>query len=416
MATVTKPIALDESFNTTETPSRNIADVLASLGDAISQGAQPVTKKLATNSFKTINGGLVDGLTVQFTPIQDLHGYSKPWAGGAGKNYGQVYDRSRTLTGTTVVSDSSTEEITVNGTAGASETTPKASYLTKFTLPAGSYKARMFASGNLPANCYLRLTLSDASTVYGELNAINTDYSFTLSETTEIIGIFRQQTGAEFNNFKFKFMITLASVDNTTWEPWANICPITGHTQVQSKINNTTNTTSLGDTYYGGDVEQVSGEGEVTFKTITFDGSADESWNIIGGSHRVYIAINDIDTSTPDSEKAPILCNLYETDKYNPNPSHAITGRKDIAQINIFDDSLIVSGTSITDWKTWLSNNPLQVVYKLATPTTLSLTGQNIVADVGVNNVSAPLTGQSIKPDSVIYKDMFTWEDVLKVI
>ena len=77
MATVTKPIALDESFNTTETPSRNIADVLASLGDAISQGAQPVTKKLATNSFKTINGGLVDGMYYDTWDCGDcsLYGY-----------------------------------------------------------------------------------------------------------------------------------------------------------------------------------------------------------------------------------------------------------------------------------------------------------------------------------------------------
>ena len=37
MATVTKPIALDESLNTTESPSRNIADVLADELDAIAQ-------------------------------------------------------------------------------------------------------------------------------------------------------------------------------------------------------------------------------------------------------------------------------------------------------------------------------------------------------------------------------------------
>ncbi len=43
MATVTKPIALDESINTTESPSRNIADVLAQelsgIASAISSGS-----------------------------------------------------------------------------------------------------------------------------------------------------------------------------------------------------------------------------------------------------------------------------------------------------------------------------------------------------------------------------------------
>lgn len=43
MATVTKPITLDESINTTESPSRNIADVLAQelagIASAISSGS-----------------------------------------------------------------------------------------------------------------------------------------------------------------------------------------------------------------------------------------------------------------------------------------------------------------------------------------------------------------------------------------
>lgn len=38
MATITKPMALDESFKTTETTPRNIADVLAEMGEAIAQG------------------------------------------------------------------------------------------------------------------------------------------------------------------------------------------------------------------------------------------------------------------------------------------------------------------------------------------------------------------------------------------
>ena len=38
MSTITKPMALDESFNTTETTPRNIADVLAGIEDALSQG------------------------------------------------------------------------------------------------------------------------------------------------------------------------------------------------------------------------------------------------------------------------------------------------------------------------------------------------------------------------------------------
>lgn len=41
MATVTKPIALDESINTTENPSRNIADVLAEELKGIADAVKP---------------------------------------------------------------------------------------------------------------------------------------------------------------------------------------------------------------------------------------------------------------------------------------------------------------------------------------------------------------------------------------
>lgn len=48
MATVTKPIALDESINTTESPSRNVADVLAQelsgIASAITGGSNKVPK------------------------------------------------------------------------------------------------------------------------------------------------------------------------------------------------------------------------------------------------------------------------------------------------------------------------------------------------------------------------------------
>ena len=62
----------------------------------------------------------------------------------------------------------------------------------------------------------------------------------------------------------------------------------------------------------------------------------------------------------------------------------------------------------------WLASNNLQVVYELATPTALTLTGQSITAEVGENNVSAPLDGQSI--EEVKYKEMFSWADVVAYV
>ena len=149
MATVTKPIALNESFVSTELTPRTVADILAEelpritgrdasqvsydntasglsatdvqnaldeiVGDipTVNDGTltiqqNGVTKasfsantasdvianiktptadeKTATDEFSTVNGGLLSECNVTLAPVQDLHGYDNPWVGGAGKN------------------------------------------------------------------------------------------------------------------------------------------------------------------------------------------------------------------------------------------------------------------------------------------------------------------------------------------
>lgn len=133
MATITKPMALDESFNTTETTPRSQADVLAAIESAIRQGFGQVANAVSydnTDSGLTADNvqdaidevddtvdGLVDdvaeissdiestqtatgnpitltdaapinaeSLVVELEPKQDLHGQSAPYVGGAGKN------------------------------------------------------------------------------------------------------------------------------------------------------------------------------------------------------------------------------------------------------------------------------------------------------------------------------------------
>ena len=133
MSTVTKPMALDETFNTTESTPRNQADVLAGIQQAIREGFGQVAYAVeydntdsgltATNvqdavdevdaaldvveddiesieddieSIKEVTGNPItltdasetyaQGLSVELEPKQDLHGYDFPWVGGAGKN------------------------------------------------------------------------------------------------------------------------------------------------------------------------------------------------------------------------------------------------------------------------------------------------------------------------------------------
>lgn len=55
--------------------------------------------------------------------------------------------------------------------------------------------------------------------------------------------------------------------------------------------------------------------------------------------------------------------------------------------MNFNVDPTTIGGNTVADWKAYLSQNPLQVVYKLATPQTYQLTPQEIKLLLGTNNV-----------------------------
>ena len=149
-------------------------------------------------------------------------------------------------------------------------------------------------------------------------------------------------------------------------------------------------------TIYGGTLDVTTGTLTKTHGFIEFDGSNDEDWGVISGNNRAYIAVSDIDVSTPDSGIADIYANMYEKGAYSGN-GNRITARYNIAQINIFDT---VNVTSISDWRTFLSNNHLTVCYELATPVVYSLTPEQIMLIAGTNNVNCD-TGNT----TVMYKD-----------
>ena len=65
----------------------------------MSNYSQPITATGSLISFNAHRGGLIDSLSVPITPTQNLNGYSKPWAGGAGKNLLQITGRIAVTTG-----------------------------------------------------------------------------------------------------------------------------------------------------------------------------------------------------------------------------------------------------------------------------------------------------------------------------
>ena len=258
MATVTKPIALDESLNTTEQTPRNVADVLAQelsavataiggiavpsadhvsydnsvsglsatdvqnaldeivsdiptvndgtltiqqngetkgtftanqSGNSIVNIETPTTDiQTAVDEFETYNGGLLSECKVALSPIQDLHGYDSPWVGGAGKNKWAFGDFT-----------------------GGYSNVP-------FSLSAGTYTISK-SDNNVASIRFMGGSMSIPV-------SFTSSATVTLTEATTSINYYSGDGTAT------NVMIESGSTA-TAFEPYSNICPISGHTQVK---------------------------------------------------------------------------------------------------------------------------------------------------------------------------------------
>lgn len=173
--------------------------------------------------------------------------------------------------------------------------------------------------------------------------------------------------------------------------------------------NGQTNTLTLPETVYGGEVDAVTGNGKETWKMLTLDGT--EKWYKYGdvsekaGASCFTFSIDDKDIGYGTS-----VCNKFVNTK-NSNPFNSVNMKKftytdhpNIKNIymNYGDDQTV----PLDEWKAYLAaqyaaGTPVQVCYKLATPTSFTATGaQPIPSLAGVNTVlsdadSATVTGRA---------------------
>jgi hypothetical protein len=172
-------------------------------------------------------------LSVDIEPIQDLHGYDHPWAGGAGKNKLPVLYSSTTKNGVTFTVDSD-GTVTATGTATADAEFSIVGRADNVAFPLGSYILSGLPSQGSATTFRWNVVLynSDDSIIFDQRSG-SSPWNITLSENAKT-SIFRIRivSGYTANNLVFKPMLRLASETDATFEPYSNICPITGRTQV----------------------------------------------------------------------------------------------------------------------------------------------------------------------------------------
>lgn len=152
---------------------------------------------------------------------------------------------------------------------------------------------------------------------------------------------------------------------------------------VSDGVTPTTTNVSLGQTIYGGTAALVVGSGVKDYGYIEFDGSSDEDWSFASGNKWATITIPDMMSG---ANQDGITNWLPKSTSYGTFGFAMGRNNNNFYAYQIIDISGV---TDLASWKTYLSNNPLQVVYPLSTPTAFTFTGANIHTLSGINNVSA---------------------------
>lgn len=236
----------------------------------------------------------------------------------------------------------------------------------------------------------------------GDTNSTNLDVyiarDVALVETELVFMLQCWRKGTVFNNFKFQIEVVEGTTTPSTYAPY----------------NGQTNTLTLPETVYGGEVDAVSSEGQETQKLVILNGT--ESWNSWGiNAHNPAITgFYTYDINDYDAINSKGICSHLETPNQdvwggrNAGIGFATVGSSRYFMFSMLTSSLpdISAGHEVASLKAYLAaqndaGTPVQIAYKLAEPVPFTATGaQPLSALAGVNTVltdadSATVTGRA---------------------
>jgi hypothetical protein len=226
-------------------------------------GGEPQTGTIEDVAIASFSDGAddvpVSELIVDIEARQDLHGYDKPWVGGAGKNKLPNTATSQTVCGVTytVNSDGS---VTANGTS--------TDWGDGFVIGTAALEPGTYILSGETINEFTYIEVSIDGHNYNTSNRKDSP-PFTLSEQTSVTAKIFSAPQSTPSGVKICPMIRLASESDATYEPYSNICPITGHNSGVITVENdqiaNTYTFAFGQTVYGGSYDANSGKVSLTW-------------------------------------------------------------------------------------------------------------------------------------------------------
>ena len=362
---------------------------------------ETASKKVTMANLKRVLGGnvtgTVEGASVSFSdgadgipmeecevtivPTQDLHGYSKPWAGGAGKNkcfnaLGNVQSENAYL-----YPQGDGLAITINNSTRTAYA--KVAQNTDIIFSCEENPQRYIAYG---LDAYPDVNVLCHSLAVTQL-ATN-QYKFN-SGAYEYIAFYYCN---DVQNIPDDVMIE-QNTQATTFEPYSNICPISGHSSVTVTVASTSGgsgddtTVSLGRTVYGGTLDVTTGELKVTHACIDLGNYnwANEDATLSGLAR---IPLDEVRTLGAIYNQTPI-CSNYEgkTPKGYSQFSYgeiAFSNSEQYPLMRVRDANL----SSMTDAQIKAYMSGVTFCYDLATPQTFNLTPTQVETLLGQNYVS----------------------------
>ena len=163
----------------------------------------------------------------------------------------------------------------------------------------------------------------------------------------------------------------------------------------------------FGETVYGGKVDWHAGEMTVTREVLVLDGSENWSNGYIanGKDNRFELTLRDKKYGDPSiaSGSLNVLCNAFACQKTLGLPG---VGKFRISQDYSANNGLfilfnpptsLVPLEDVSAWKTWLSQNPVQIELPLMEPYTIQLTSVQIETLQGINTVYTDADGGRVE-------------------
>ena len=176
-----------------------------------------------------------------------------------------------------------------------------------------------------------------------------------------------------------------------------NVRPINGYSNMGLTVNGQNVSIALGQTVYGGVLDVISGILKLTWSKATITRNNVATYNGLSSNGvRFTGALNDTYRYANGLSNMAICA---------PEVGQAAVGKLGLGvgnnQVYWFGIMDVLNITTLEDFKDWLDIHPLDVIYELNTPITVSLTPEQIATIKGLNTISTDTNGEI----TVTYKE-----------